>query len=75
MLSHCNIPTVLYDIYRSLLHHDELKEIVYPSPQVQVGRPAPHFKVPAVVDGEIKDVSLDDSNGKWRVLFFYPKVT
>lgn len=27
----------------------------------------------AVVDGEIKDISLDDYRGKFVILFFYPK--
>lgn len=37
-----------------------------------VGNPAPHFKAQALVNGEIKDISLDDYKGKWKVLFFYP---
>jgi len=37
-----------------------------------VGKKAPAFKAPAVVKGEIKEVSLDDYKGKWIVLFFYP---
>ena len=37
-----------------------------------VGQKAPAFKVPAVVNGEIKDISLDQYKGKWLVLFFYP---
>lgn len=27
----------------------------------------------AVVDGEIKHISLEDYKGKWTVVFFYPK--
>ncbi|MFZ4712228.1 MAG: peroxiredoxin [Bacteriovoracaceae bacterium] len=37
-----------------------------------VGNPAPHFEADAVVNGEFKKVSLNDYNGKWKVLFFYP---
>lgn len=37
-----------------------------------VGKPAPDFCRPAVVDGEFKDVKLSDYKGKWVVLFFYP---
>lgn len=33
---------------------------------------APFFKCPAVVNGEFKDVSLEDYKGKTLVLFFYP---
>lgn len=38
----------------------------------KVGEPAPAFRVEAVAGMEIKTVSLDDYNGKWLVLFFYP---
>jgi alkyl hydroperoxide reductase subunit AhpC len=37
-----------------------------------VGNTAPHFEAEAVVNGEFKKVSLNDYNGKWKVLFFYP---
>ncbi|KAG1664157.1 hypothetical protein FOA52_012238 [Chlamydomonas sp. UWO 241] len=37
-----------------------------------IGKPAPQFKATAVVDGEIKTVSLDDYKGKYLVLYFYP---
>nr|Q9Z0V6.2 RecName: Full=Thioredoxin-dependent peroxide reductase, mitochondrial; AltName: Full=PRx III; AltName: Full=Peroxiredoxin-3; Short=PRX-3; AltName: Full=Thioredoxin-dependent peroxiredoxin 3; Flags: Precursor [Rattus norvegicus] len=33
---------------------------------------APHFKGTAVVNGEFKELSLDDFKGKYLVLFFYP---
>ncbi|XP_023367535.1 thioredoxin-dependent peroxide reductase, mitochondrial [Otolemur garnettii] len=33
---------------------------------------APYFKGTAVVNGEFKDLSLDDFKGKYLVLFFYP---
>jgi len=33
---------------------------------------APQFKGPAVVDGQFKDICLDDYKGKYLVLFFYP---
>lgn len=39
---------------------------------VLVGRPAPDFKADAVVNGEIKQVSLSSYKGKYVVLFFYP---
>jgi alkyl hydroperoxide reductase subunit AhpC len=37
-----------------------------------VGNKAPQFKAQALVNGEFKDVSLSDYDGKWKVLFFYP---
>lgn len=53
-----------------------LKErIYYPPSTLQVGKPAPTFSnVPAVIDGEISELSLSDYRGQWVVLFFYPKV-
>ena len=38
----------------------------------QVTSKAPEFKAKAVVNGQIKELSLDDYEGKWKVLFFYP---
>lgn len=46
---------------------------MYPPPTVFVGEHAPSFTANAVVDGEIKKVSLADYRGKYVVLFFYPK--
>jgi len=40
------------------------------APEVQ--KPAPAFKAQAVVNGDFKEVSLDDYKGKYVVLFFYP---
>jgi alkyl hydroperoxide reductase subunit AhpC len=38
----------------------------------EVGSPAPLFTLDAVVKLEFKKVSLNDYQGKWVVLFFYP---
>jgi peroxiredoxin (alkyl hydroperoxide reductase subunit C) len=45
---------------------DEVFEIA------QVGRPAPQFKAKALIGEKIEDIELDDYEGKWAVLFFYP---
>lgn len=37
-----------------------------------VGQKAPHFEAEAYVNGEMKRVSLEDYEGKWVLLFFYP---
>lgn len=37
-----------------------------------IGKPAPDFSGTAVVDGELKKISLADYKGKYLVLFFYP---
>lgn len=37
-----------------------------------VGKSAPEFKAKAIVDGEIKEISLSDYNGKNKILIFYP---
>ncbi|EPP32720.1 peroxiredoxin-2, partial [Chlamydia psittaci 84-8471/1] len=38
-----------------------------------IGKAAPDFSVQAVVDGEVKNISLKDYRGKYVILFFYPK--
>lgn len=52
-----------------------LSSVAYPPQEVAVGSPAPDFTAPAVIDGEIKKVTLSDYTkaGKYVVLFFYPK--
>lgn len=37
-----------------------------------VQQPAPNFKGTAVVDGQFKNIKLEDYKGKYLVLFFYP---
>jgi len=39
---------------------------------VRVQHPAPNFQGNAVVDGQFKEIKLDDFKGKYLVLFFYP---
>merc|ERR1712243_116205 len=41
-----------------------------PVPELQ--KPAPLFKGLAVVDGQFKEISLEDYKGKYVILFFYP---
>ncbi|KFM28557.1 Peroxiredoxin-2 [Auxenochlorella protothecoides] len=45
--------------------------VFYPEVEAEVGGLAPEFS--AVVDGEIKDISLSDYKGKYVILFWYPK--
>ncbi|XP_055714468.1 peroxiredoxin 1-like [Phlebotomus papatasi] len=37
-----------------------------------IGKKAPDFSGTAVIDGKFKDISLEDYQGKYLVLFFYP---
>jgi alkyl hydroperoxide reductase subunit AhpC len=37
-----------------------------------VGNPAPYFKADSLINGQNKNITLDDYKGKWTVLFFYP---
>ncbi len=37
-----------------------------------VGKKAPEFVAQAAVNGDVKEVSLNDYKNKWKVLFFYP---
>lgn len=39
---------------------------------LKIGSKAPEFKAEALVNGEIKKISLADYKGKWVILFFYP---
>jgi len=40
---------------------------------MKVGEKAPQFNLEAYSNGEIKKVSSNDFEGKWQVLFFYPR--
>ncbi|MBT7610913.1 MAG: redoxin domain-containing protein, partial [Bacteriovoracaceae bacterium] len=42
------------------------------NPTTLVGQQAPEWTAQAVINGEIKEISSNDFNGKWKVLFFYP---
>jgi len=39
---------------------------------LQIGKPAPDFKMEGYFKGKVKNYHLDDFKGKWVVLFFYP---
>ena len=39
---------------------------------VRVQHAAPNFKEMAVVDGQFKELKLEDFRGQYLVLFFYP---
>jgi len=39
---------------------------------INVSKPAPDFKMLALVGKELKEVKLEDFKGKWLVMFFYP---
>ena len=39
---------------------------------LKIGKEAPKFKTEALIDNQIKTISLDDYDGKWKILFFYP---
>ncbi|XP_044741242.1 peroxiredoxin 1-like isoform X2 [Chrysoperla carnea] len=41
-------------------------------PVPPIGKRAPEFAGTAVVNGQFKDIKLDDYKGKYLVLFFYP---
>lgn len=38
----------------------------------QVTSKAPEFRAQAVVNGQIKEIGLNDYEGKWKILLFYP---
>lgn len=39
---------------------------------IKIGKIAPDFSAEAVIDGQIKKISLSDFDGKYKLLFFYP---
>lgn len=43
-----------------------------PNFSAEVTKPAPHFKATAVVNGDFKEIKLEDYKGKYLVMFFYP---
>lgn len=47
-----------------------MTETVYPTRLV--AEKAPEWKAQALINGEIKEVSSKEFDGKWKVLFFYP---
>ncbi|EFN51644.1 hypothetical protein CHLNCDRAFT_139828 [Chlorella variabilis] len=55
------------------LSDQEYSSVFYPEPEAEVGEAAPSFSLPAIVNGEVKQVSLEDYKGKYVILFFYPK--
>ncbi|KDO27730.1 hypothetical protein SPRG_07354 [Saprolegnia parasitica CBS 223.65] len=52
---------------------DEDDKIKYPAQKAFVGQVAPSFTAPAVIRGDIDELSLESYRGKYVVLFFYPK--
>ena len=55
-----------YLLFQSLA----VTELKMPVPDLQ--KAAPIFKGTAVVDGQFKEISLEDYKGKYVILFFYP---
>ncbi|CAH8846901.1 unnamed protein product [Trichobilharzia szidati] len=49
-----------------------ISNLVFRGYAAQVQRPAPDFCGMAVVDGQFKEIKLQDYAGKYLVLFFYP---
>ena len=39
---------------------------------IKIGKIAPDFSAQAVINGQIKKISLSDFDGKYKLLFFYP---
>lgn len=63
-------PCVLkaYNVNRPHLEFNFLLQEMAPN----LAKPAPQFSGTAVVNGQFKDIKLDDFKGKYLVLFFYP---
>ncbi|OQR99231.1 thioredoxin-dependent peroxide reductase [Achlya hypogyna] len=52
---------------------EEEDKVKYPAQKAFVGQVAPSFTAPAIIRGDIEDLSLESYRGKYVVLFFYPK--
>ncbi|KAJ8974716.1 hypothetical protein NQ317_000382 [Molorchus minor] len=50
--------------------HVRVSRLIMSVPSLQ--KPAPVFKGTAVVDGQFKEISLEDYKGQYVVFFFYP---
>ena len=51
----------------------EVKEIIKEEKQmITVGKKAPEFTAKAYYNGEFVNVSLNEYDGQWRILCFYP---
>ncbi len=51
----------------------QMAEIYYSDPVVEMEKVAPDFEAPAVSGDSIVRTKLTDYRGKWIVLLFYPK--
>ncbi|VDK71645.1 unnamed protein product [Onchocerca ochengi] len=51
---------------------DPPREMTLAGSKAFIGQPAPNFKTTAVVNGDFKEISLNQFKGKYVVLFFYP---
>ncbi|KAK9847598.1 hypothetical protein WJX84_004181, partial [Apatococcus fuscideae] len=56
-----------------IVQQHSYSSIIYPPVEAKVGKEAPDFTAPAIVDGEMESISLQDYRGKYVILFFYPK--
>ncbi|XP_041065309.1 thioredoxin-dependent peroxide reductase, mitochondrial-like [Carcharodon carcharias] len=59
-------------ISTSLINHKRTFSTTYSNFTPAVTQSAPFFKGTAVVNGEFKEINLDDYKGKYLVVFFYP---
>ncbi len=66
------LPSQLSSFFHSS-SRQQMAEIYYSDPIVEMEKTAPDFEAPAVVFEDIKKISLTDYRGSWTVLLFYPK--
>lgn len=56
----------------TLIQSSSIRTVSLAKMVAKIGAPAPQWKAQAVVNGEIKEISLADYKGKYVVFFFYP---
>ncbi|VDM94013.1 unnamed protein product [Onchocerca ochengi] len=63
----------MHEHLRRLYYRREpVREMTLAGSKAFIGQPAPNFKTTAVVNGDFKEISLNQFKGKYVVLFFYP---
>ncbi len=69
-------PRTLQQLLPSFFHsspRQQMAEIYYSDPVVQLEKVAPDFEAPAIVEDAVTKIKLSHYRGRWVVLLFYPK--
>ncbi|KAK8803768.1 hypothetical protein WA158_001462 [Blastocystis sp. Blastoise] len=73
MLSRALRLTATAKLFKTALKARAFSQISYEGSKAFVRGVAPTFKAPAVINGDLSTLNIDDYKGQYVVLFFYPK--